>query len=206
MAIDLAEAIRPATTAVLTMEMQRGIIGDLARLGAPAEEAAAAGTIPAAARLLDAARSADVAVVHCTAAFRPDRRGSNANAPMLAYAARDPEHLVIGTPSAELVAELGPAPSDLIADRVHGISPFIGTSLDPLLRSLGIETIVVAGVSVNMGVFALASEAVNFGYRVVIATDAVAGVPAEYAQAVLDNSLRYLATLRTVDEIAAAWR
>ena len=43
----------------------------------------------------------------------------------------------------------------------------------------------------------------NLGYRVVIATDAVAGVPAEYAKAVLDNSLRYLATLRTVDEIAA---
>jgi nicotinamidase-related amidase len=206
MATDLVALVQPSTTAVLTMEMQRGIIGDLARLRALADEVEAGGTIATAARLLDGARAADVTVVHCTAAFRPDRRGSTANAPMLEYAARDPEHLVQGTPSAALVAELGPAPSDLFAPRVHGISPFTGTSLDLELRSLAVETIVVAGVSVNMGVFAMVAEAVNLGYRVVVATDAVAGVPAEYAKSVLDNSIRYLATLRTVDQIVAAWQ
>lgn len=206
MATDLVALVRPSTTAVLTMEMQRGIVGDLAKLGALADEVAAAGTVGAAARLLDGARAADVTVVHCMAVFRADRRGSKANAPMLEFAARDPENLVEGTPSAALMAELGPAPGDLIASRVHGISPFTGTSLDIELRSLGVETIVVTGVSVNMGVFALTAEAVNLGYRVVVATDAVAGVPAEYAQSVLDNSIRYLATLRTVDQIVAAWQ
>jgi nicotinamidase-related amidase len=85
------------------------------------------------------------------------------------------------------------------------MTPFMGTSLDPWLRNLGIRTVVVAGVSVNVGVFGLTLEAINLGYRVVIATDAVAGVPAEYAKAVLDNSLRVLATLRTVDQILAVW-
>lgn len=205
MATDLAAMIEPSTTAVLTMEMQRGVIGDLARLPDLADAVTAAGTVPAAARLLDGARAAGATVVHCLAAFNADRRGSQANAPMFEFAARQPDHLVVGTPSAELVPELGPEPTDLIASRVHGMTPFMGTSLDPWLRNLGIRTVVVAGVSVNVGVFGLTVEAINLGYRVVIATDAVAGVPAEYAKAVLDNSLRVLATLRTVDQILTAW-
>ena len=98
MATDLAALVAPAKTAVLTMEMQRGIIGDLARLGALRDEVEAANAVPNAARLLDAARAAGVTVMHCTAAFRPDRRGSNHNAPMFEFAAREPDHLVIGTP------------------------------------------------------------------------------------------------------------
>jgi len=205
MATDLAALLDPPTTAVLTMEMQRGVIGDLARLPDLVDAVNAAGTIPAAARLLDGARTAGVTVVHCLAGFHADRRGSSNNAPMFEFAARQPDHLVVGTPSAELVPELGPEPSDLIASRVHGMTPFMGTSLDPWLRNLGIRTVVVAGVSVNVGVFGLTLEAINLGYRVVIATDAVAGVPAEYAEAVLANSLRVLATLRTVDQILAVW-
>ena len=38
-----------------------------------------------------------------------------------------------------------------------------------------------------------------------IPRDAVAGVPREYADAVLDNSLSLIATLTTCDEILAAW-
>ncbi len=48
------------------------------------------------------------------------------------------------------------------------MSPFTGTSLDTWLRSLGVETVVATGVSVNLGVLGLAIEAVNLGYRVVV--------------------------------------
>jgi nicotinamidase-related amidase len=48
-------------------------------------------------------------------------------------------------------------------------------------------------------------EAVNHGYEVVVPRDAVCGVPAEYADAVIDNTLRVLATVTTVDEVVAAW-
>jgi hypothetical protein len=39
----------------------------------------------------------------------------------------------------------------------------------------------------------------------VIVRDAVAGVPAEYADAVLENSLSLIATIVTSDELLAAW-
>jgi biuret amidohydrolase len=46
---------------------------------------------------------------------------------------------------------------------------------------------------------------VNHGYQMVMPRDAVAGVPAEYAQAVLDNSLHLVATLTTTDAVINAW-
>jgi biuret amidohydrolase len=36
--------------------------------------------------------------------------------------------------------------------------------------------------------------------------DAVAGVPADYARAVIDNTLALVATITTTEEILAAWR
>ena len=43
-------------------------------------------------------------------------------------------------------------------------------------------------------------DAVNAGYRVVLPRDAVAGIPAEYGDAVIDNTLSLLATITTTDD------
>ena len=63
----------------------------------------------------------------------------------------------------------------------------------------------VTGVSVNVAITNLVMEAVNRGYDVVLPRDAVCGVPAEYAEAVIDNTLSLLATVTTVDELVAVW-
>jgi nicotinamidase-related amidase len=118
---------------------------------------------------------------------------------------RNPGAMLSGSPSAELVPELGPEPEDLVSTRLHGVSPFIGTSLDPWLRNLGIRTVVATGVSVNLGVLGLAIEAVNFGYRVVVPRDTVTGVPKDYADALLANTFPMIATLTTTDELLNAW-
>jgi nicotinamidase-related amidase len=203
--VDLAELLAPATTAVLTMELQRGVVGDRASIPDLAGEVAARDVLGAAARLAGAARGAGVPVVHCTAEFRPDRAGSATNAPLLAVMARRSNHLLAGSPEAEVVPELGPDPRDLVVPRSSGVSPFTGTALDVVLRNLGVRTVVATGVSVNLAVLGLAIEAVNLGYRVVVATDAVAGTPAEYADAVLDGTIPLLATRLTVDAIAEVW-
>ena len=68
------------------------------------------------------------------------------------------------------------------------------------------RTVVATGVSVNLGVFGMALTALDLGYQVVIPTDAVAGVPREYADAVLEHSLSLIATLTTTDELLASGR
>jgi len=85
------------------------------------------------------------------------------------------------------------------------MTPFTSTSLDQILRNLGVTTIVATGVSVNLGVLGMALTGLDLGYQVVIVRDAVAGVPADYAQAVLDNSLAMIATIVTSGELLTAW-
>lgn len=205
MPLDLAELLAPASTAVLTMELQRGVVGDRASIPDLAREVEAQGVLAAAGRLAAAAREAGVPVVHCTAEFRPDRAGSATNAPLLAVMGKRPGHLLVGSPEVEVVPELGPDPRDLVVPRLSGVSPFTGTALDVTLRNLGVRTVVATGVSVNLAVLGLAIEAVNLGYRVVVATDAVAGTPADYADAVLDGTIALLAARLTVDEIIDVW-
>jgi len=205
MPVTLAELVGGGRCAVLTMEIQRGVVGDLSSFPELAAAARDAGVIANTARLLAAARAARVPVVHCTAGFRSDRRGSAPNAPLISAMLRRPEHLVDGTPAVQLVPELGPDPGDLVSHRAHGVSPFLGTSLDPTLRALGVSTVVATGVSLNLGIVGLAVEAVNLGYRVVVVRDAVCGVPADYADAVLRHTLTLVAMSATADEVAVAF-
>lgn len=205
MAVDLTELLAPERTAVLTMELQRGVVGDRAAIPDLQAEVARRGIVDQAARVVDAARAAGARVVHCVAEFRADRAGSNDNAPLLRALARGEPNLVVGTESTELVADLGPAPSDLVAARRHGLTPFPGTDLDQTLRNLGISTVVATGVSVNIGITGLVMVAVDLGYRCVVVTDAVAGVPADYADAVVQHTLAPLATLASADQVCAVW-
>ena|SRR3989442_11408771 len=206
MPVDLPSLVAPEHTAVLTMEMQRGVVGDLGTLGALGDAVREQEVIPNTARLLGAARAAGARVVHCLAEFRPDLAGSAFNCPMLAVMRRRPGNMQIGTPAVELVPELGPEPSDIATGRMHGMAPFVGTELDSILRNLGVRTVVATGVSVNIGVLGMVIEAVDYGYQVVLPTDAVAGVPKDYADAVIANTLALLATVTTVDQIIDAWK
>ena len=205
MAADLAELVSTWRTAVVTSEIQNGVIGEQAAL--PELAAAARQTmLPAVVQLVTAARRADVDVVHATFARRADGKGSNTNARLFAAMAKAPVTLVHGSPAAEVVPEVGVRPTDIVLTRSHGLNPMAGTDLDAVLRNLGVTTIVVAGVSVNVAITNLVMDAVNLGYDVVLPRDAVCGVPAEYADAVIDNTLRLLATVTTVDELAAIWK
>ena len=205
MPIDLAELLDPAHTAVLTMEVQRGVVGDLSMLPDLANEVAAKGVVANIVKVVRAARTAGARVVHCTAEFRSDRAGSNDNAPMLRGIAKGPARLIVGTPDVELVPELGPEPSDIISSRRHGMTPFPGTDLDQTLRNLGVRTVVATGASLNIGITGMVMVAVDLGYRVAVVTDAVAGVPRDYGDAVLAHTLAPLATRVTSDEIVAVW-
>ncbi|HYN35202.1 MAG TPA: cysteine hydrolase [Ilumatobacteraceae bacterium] len=202
--------VAPATTAVLTMELQAGIVGEGVLLPALRDECVAAGTIANAATVCAAARRVGARVVHCTIEQRGDDIGFVMNSKLSALAAKQrgsQGHWAteFGTPGAGLVPELDAQPGDLVMARLHGMSPFMSTSLDQVLRNLGVSTVVATGVSVNVGVFGLVLNAVDLGYQVVVVRDAVAGVPADYADAVIDNSLSMLATIVTTDELVDVW-
>ena len=103
----------------------------------------------------------------------------------------------IGTPSGKLHratvhAAVGAIEHDLVMGRVHGLSPMTNTSLDPVLRNLGVTTIVATGVSLNVALLGFAFEAVNHGYQLVLPRDAVAGADASFVEDLLDRTYSML--------------
>lgn len=202
--LDLGELAAPGHTAVVTQECQGAVVGPDAGLPALAEEAARA-AIPNLVRLLPVARAAGVRVVHCLFQRRADGLGANHNARLFVATAELGMDMSPGSAGASLLPELGPDPGDMVLTRWHGVGPMGGTDLDAVLRNLGVSTIVATGVSVNVAIPSLVMDAVNAGYQVVLPRDAVAGVPAQYASAVIDNTLSLLATVTTTDALVDAW-
>jgi len=194
-----------AHAALITSECQNGVIGPAAAL--PELAAAAATTvIPNGARLCAAARAAGIPVIHCTAGRRPDGRGSNTNARLFMAMRKASRPIELGATATQVVDEFGVQPDDFVLSRMHGLSPMAGTDLDPILRNLGVGALVIAGVSVNVAIPNLVMDAVNLGYRVVLPRDAVAGVPASYADQVLDYTLALLAEVVTTDDVLREWQ
>lgn len=212
MAISLPELLlgncyergRSATVAVITMELQRGVVGDLATFPALRDAICDTHAAQHAGELCRLGRDRGWPIVHCVAEFEPDWAGSVINTPLHRAMRRIPDHLVRGSAASEVVPEVGQLPSDFVVPRMTGVSPFIGTGLDQLLRSLGVTVLVVTGVSVNLGVLGLCIEAANLGYQLVVGVDAVAGTPRDYADAVLHQSIGLIATLATTEEITKA--
>ncbi|MCW2664450.1 MAG: Isochorismatase [Mycobacterium sp.] len=200
----LTEIAAPEHTAIVTQECQGAVIGPNAGLAVLAEEARRV-ALPNIVRLLPAARAAGVHVVHCLVQRRPDGLGSNHNAKIFAIGRSDVD-ITPGTPGAALLSELGPEPTDLVLSRWHGVGPMGGTDLDAVLRNLGVSTIVVVGVSLNIAIPNVVMDAVNAAYRVVVPKDAVAGVPVDYGAAVIANTLSLLASITTTGDLLRAWQ
>jgi biuret amidohydrolase len=199
----LGEIAAPEHTAIVTQECQGAVIGPDAGLAMLAEEARRV-ALPNIVRLLPAARAAGVRVVHCLVQRRPDGLGSNHNAKIFAMGHGQVD-ITPGTPGAAVLPELGPEPGDLTLSRWHGVGPMGGTDLDAVLRNLGVSTIVVVGVSLNIAIPNVVMDGVNAAYRVIVPRDAVAGIPTEYGEAIIANTLSLLATITTTEELIDVW-
>lgn len=208
--IRLRGLVTSGRAAVLTMELQEGVVGSEALMQTLVEEVNELGVRKVAARLCHEARQRDIPVVHCVAENRSDGLGATDNCAVFALNNRlrretGSTPIDSGSPGAALIAELGPEPSDLVVSRIHGLTPFTQTSLDQILRNLKIDTIIVTGVSVNIGILGTVISAVDLGYNVVVVRDGVCGVPRHYAQDVLEHTMSLLATVVRCDDVVSAW-
>ncbi|APU39287.1 MULTISPECIES: cysteine hydrolase [unclassified Streptomyces] len=195
----------PATTALLTVECQNGVVGEESALPELAKEARDSGMLGRVAALVEAARGAGVQVLHAVAERRPDGLGANSNARLFRAAGRLPVRQLTGSRAVEVAAPVTVSDQDLVVRRLHGLSPMAGTDLDALLRNLGVRTLVVTGVSSNIAIPNTVFDAVNFGYQVVVPADAIAGVPASCTAEVIRNSLALVAAVTTTEALLEAW-
>ena len=203
MGFELSRYLRPEDCSVLVFECQEGVVGAGSFLPGLAAAVRDGGMLESIAGLLDSARSAGARVIYCTAEKRLDGVGNPFNTPIeMRLRAQGGSVPDMG----DVVAEVAPRDGEVVVRREHGMTGFYESGLDAYLRNSGTQTLILTGVSVNIGVLGTAIEAVNRGYTVVVPTDCVAGDPPEYAEAALRYSVRNLAFLSTRDEIEGAWR
>ena len=104
-----------------------------------------------------------------------------------------------------LAPELGPDERDLVMTRLHGMGAACDSGVVPVLRNLGITTVVVTGVSLNIGIPNTVMDLVNQAFEVVVPRDAVAGTPDDYGEMMIAHTLRFLATICSTDDLLEAW-
>jgi len=181
----------PHTTALVLIDLQKGV---LRHILAPysAEQ-----VIQTAGELAGRFRAASATVVLVNVNFSPDFRDAPRQAvdrPMAIPPGGFPPDF------AELIDGLA-QPGDLrITKRQWGA--FFGTELDLQLRRRGIQTIVLAGVSTNMGVESTARQAWEHGYAIVLAEDATSARSAEMHQFAVSNILPHLSRVTKAAEIS----
>ena len=165
--------------------------------------------MPALARLLDRARSAGVPVIYVVHQIRPD--GCDARSPFWLEAARvgdlypNVREQVIGSDWTRMADGLEPAPGDhLVPKKRYGA--FSGNDLAFLLKNLGVKTLVLTGVETEICVLATAYHAFNEDFRVVVVSDATAGLEQDLADAALSIVARELGWVATWDEVGDALR
>jgi nicotinamidase-related amidase len=140
--------------------------------------------IERAARLLAGARAAGVPVVSVRIAFRPDHADVLQNARIF----RDVVRLgamTEGSWGAEFLDGLGPAPGEFVVTH-NRIGAFHGSNLGDILRVLGVDRLIVAGVATSSVVVTTVAQAVDLGYEVIVAQDACSAARAEMHSAALD--------------------
>jgi biuret amidohydrolase len=147
--------LHPDRAALLVIDMEHDFIhGSMA---VPRGVALAARLAP----LIGAARGAGIAVVFVTQALR--RGGEDLGRLERFEPVQSGSALREGSEGVEVVAELGALPTDLyVVKRRFGA--FLGTDLDLLLRSRGIEQVMVCGVSAHVCCDTTTREAFQLGY------------------------------------------
>ncbi|BBZ70323.1 hypothetical protein MPRS_14160 [Mycobacterium paraseoulense] len=97
------------------------------------------------------------------------------------------------------------ATGDLIVPRHHGFSATLNTELLKILRGNAIESIIFAGVSLNVAIPVSVAHAAEEGFHVVVVRDAVVGTPAEYGVQVLQYTIAMLASVISLQNLERGW-
>lgn len=209
---ELAELVDPEHTALLLVDMQRdfidpsGLFGELGVDLTMYDESR-----PRLAGLLAEARQAGALIIHIQNNALPDRMSDspaqirfNMRMHEVARSDRPPlRYTVPGTAGHEFVDEFRPIDGELVVSKYRS-SAFWGTNMEMLLRSNGVETVIIGGCTTEGCVESTARDAMFNDHYVVIASDCVASDdPAQHDASMLLMKHRF--DLATSAEIAGVW-
>lgn len=174
--------LEPGSTGIVVVELQNDLAhprlcGQKGLSGALARAVRDQGVLENLPPVLAACRARGIPVIYATKERHPNI--PLPEGPKIYKLAGDPK-LVHGTWGAQVIDAIKPEPSDLVLPRFTSLDPSYGSGLWAVCDSLGVRTLIVAGISTTLAVEGTVRAAVNRGYRVVVMEDCCASVPEEW--------------------------
>lgn len=182
-----AENITPETgkTALLVIDMLEDFING------PLGNDRSRALVPKVAELTEIVRKAGIPVIHCT-----DRHIKGIDRELELWG----EHAMEGTKGAEIVEGIRADQDYIVPKRRY--SGFFQTGLDLLLRELGTDTLILCGLYANMCVRHTAADAYQYGYKLILASDATCSMTDEEKDAGMEYfKTCYAARILSTEEI-----
>jgi len=184
------------STALLVMDVQQGIVDRFA-----AEE----GYLPRLASAVQAARSAGIRVIYVTVAFRPGYpEVSERNKSFGAISGTG--RFADGDPGSAIHPAVAPTSGDVVVTK-RRVSAFAGSDLEVVLRSGGVDSLVLAGIATSGVVLSTLRQAADLDYRLTVLADGCLDGDAEVHRVLLEKVFpRQAEVVRVADWTASLAR
>ncbi|HEU5029171.1 MAG TPA: cysteine hydrolase [Spirillospora sp.] len=173
-------------TALLAMDLQNAMVGRV-------EDDA---YLPRVIRAVDAARKAGVPVLHVVVGFReghPDKHPRNK-----AFGALPDGAFTPADPNAAIHPGVDPRPGEPVITKKR-VSAFAGSDLDLVLRSRGIDHLVLAGIATSGVVLSTLRQAADLDFRLTVLADGCADADPEVHRVLTEKVFPRQADVVTVD-------
>ena len=190
---DKSPPLHAAHTALLLMDYQAGIVDRIADAGSLVGRARAA---------VDLVREWGGQVGYVRVAFEDDDFDFPESSRMGATVTGSGRTFHADSPTTAIDGRVAPAPGDVVVRKTR-VGAFSTTDLHDRLQDLGVDTIVLAGISTSGVVLSTVVEAHDLDYRVLVLSDGCADTDPEVHAFLLDRIFPRRATVLTVADLPA---
>ena len=190
--------------ALIIQDMQNDVMmegGAFEDSGAPAH-AKEQNAVENCRRLAEACRGAGIPVIHVWYVVEDESRGLKVNAPLFA-GVKDNNALVKGSWGAQPAEGLEPQEGDLVVEKMR-MNAWQDTILEPLLRWLDRDQLIVTGAWTNMSVEHTARTGADKGYFMFVPEDCCATMNADWHNASINYALQNVSTVTDCDALVSA--
>ena len=181
----------PARSAVLSMDLQTGIVSIYAK---DSEFVARAASV------LHHARNLAMCVIHVQFGFRPNLPEVSHRNTLLSAIKNNPKHQqFFQGPSGAIHPAVAPQGDDIVVTK-HRVNAFTGTDLDMILRAKDIDTLILFGIATSGVVLYTLLHAADADYRLIVIKDCCAELDPETHTCLLDKIFPRQATVVSATE------